>query len=152
VTHPSIRERLDADMKQALRSGDRLRLETLRMARSAVRNAEIETRSTLEGDAIVAVLRGLVKQRRESIELFRKGGREDLATREEQEVAVLEEYMPALLDEAAVEAIVREVIASEGASDARDLGKVMKATIARLQGRADGKQVNAIARRLLGGS
>jgi uncharacterized protein YqeY len=149
VSDAAIRERLDADMKDALRSGDRLRLETIRMARSALRNAEIDRGGSLEESAVMAVLRSLLKQRQDSIEQFRAGGRTDLAEREEAECRVLEEYLPPLLDEAAIEAVVREVIESRGTSEVRDLGTVMKITMGRLKGRADGKEVNAIVRRLL---
>jgi uncharacterized protein YqeY len=139
-------------MKDALRARDRLRLETLRMAKSSVRNVEIDRRAELDDAGVVGVLRTLIKQRRESVEQFARGGRQDLADKEEAEARILESYLPAQLDEAAVEAVVREVIAAEGAADPKALGKVMKSAMERLQGQADGKLVNAVARRLLSGA
>jgi uncharacterized protein YqeY len=148
---PELAARLDADMKDAMKSGDKLRVGTIRRARAALKNAEIEQRGTLSDDAAVKVLRGLVKQHRESIEQFRAGGRDDLVARESEEMAVLEGYLPAQMDEAAITAVVTEVIASEGASGPGDLGRVMKAAMARMGGQADGKKVRTIAQRLLEG-
>jgi len=147
----ALSERLDADMKGAMKAGDKLRVGTIRRARAALKNAEIEARGPLSEDASVKVLRGIVKQHRESIEQFRAGGRDDLVQNEEQEMAVIEGYLPAQMDAAALEPVIAEVIAAEGASSPADLGKVMKATMSRLGGSADGKEVRAIAQRLLGG-
>ncbi len=143
--------RLDADMKDAMRAGDKLRLGTIRRGRSAIKNAEIEARGPLDEDAAVKVLRGIVKQHRESIEQFRAGGRADLVEQEEREMAVLEGYLPAQLDAAALEPIVAEAIASEGAASPSDMGRVMKVVMTRVGGAADGKEVRAIVQRLLGG-
>ena len=147
----ALSERLDADMKGAMKAGDKLRVGTIRRARAALKNAEIEARGPLNEDASVRVLRGIVKQHRESIEQFRAGGRADLVESEEQEMAVIEGYLPAQMDSAALEPVIAEVIAAEGASSPADLGRVMKATMSRLGGSADGKEVRAIAQRLLGG-
>ena len=141
--------RLDDDLKAALRAGDKLRLGAIRRARSALKNAEIEARGDLPEEAQTRVLRGLVKQHRESIEQFRAGGRDDLVEREELEMSVIEGYLPALLDEAAIAAVVDEVVAAEGAAGPADLGRVMRAAMSRLAGRADGNQVRAIAQRRL---
>jgi uncharacterized protein YqeY len=143
--------RLDDDLKDALRAGEKVRLGAIRRARGALRNAEIEARGELSEEAEVRVVRGLVKQHRESIEQFRAGGREDLAAKEAEEMAVLEAYLPAQMDEAALTGIVSEAIAAEGASGPADLGRVMKAAMSRVAGRADGKDVRAIAQRLLEG-
>ena len=143
--------RLDGDMKDAMRAGDKLRLGAIRRARSAIKNAEIEARGPLDEDAAVKVLRGIVKQHKESIEQFRAGGRADLVEKEESEMSVLEGYLPAQLDAAALEPIVAEVIASEGAASPADMGRVMKAVMSRVGGTADGKEVRVIAQRLLGG-
>lgn len=143
--------RLDGDMKDAMRSGDKLRLGAIRRARSALKNAEIEARGPLGEEAAVKVLRGIVKQHKESIEQFRAGGRADLVEKEESEMSVLEGYLPAQLDAAALEPIVAEVIASEGAASPADMGRVMKVVMTRVGGTADGKEVRAIAQRLLGG-
>jgi uncharacterized protein YqeY len=146
-----LAERLDSDLKDAMRAGEKVRLGTIRRARAALKNAEIENRGALGDDAAVKVLRGLVKQHRESIEQFRAGGRADLVARESEEMAVLEGYLPAQMDEAAVTAVVTEVIAAEGASGPGDLGRVMKAAMARMGGRADGREVRTIAQRMLEG-
>jgi uncharacterized protein YqeY len=146
-----VAERLDHDLKDAMRSGEKVRLGTIRRARAALKNAEIEARGSLPDEAAVRVLRGLVKQHRESIDQFRAGGRDDLVAREREEMAVLEAYLPAQMDEAAISAVVAEVIAAEGAADPGDLGRVMKAAMSRLGGRADGKAVRAIAQRQLEG-
>lgn len=143
--------RLDGDMKDAMRAGDKLRLGAIRRARSAIKNAEIDARGPLDEDAAVKVLRGIVKQHKESIEQFRAGGRADLVEREQQEMSVLEGYLPAQLDAAALEPIVAEAIASEGAASPADMGRVMKVVMARVGGTADGKEVRVIAQRLLGG-
>ena len=147
----ALAERLDADMKGAMKAGEKMRVGTIRRARAALKNAEIEARGPLSEDASVKVLRGIVKQHRESIDQFRAGGRDDLVSNEEQEMAIIEGYLPAQMDAAALEPVIAEVIAAEGASSPADLGKVMKAAMSRLGGTADGKEVRAIAQRLLGG-
>jgi uncharacterized protein len=146
-----VAERLERDLKDAMRSREAVRVGAIRRARAALKNAEIEARGPLPDDAAVRVLRGLVKQHRESIEQFRAGGRDDLVARESEEMAVLEAYLPAQMDEAAMAAVVSEVIAAEDAAGPGDLGRVMKAAMSRMAGRADGKQVRAIAQRLLEG-
>lgn len=146
-----LRARLEADMKDALRSRDTLRLETIRGARGAIRNKEIELGEALGDEGIVRVLRSLVKQRADSIEQYRAGGREDLAEKEAAERAVLEAYLPAAPAAGEVERIVAEVIAELGASSPKDMGKVMKPALERLGAAADGKQVSEIVRRLLAG-
>jgi uncharacterized protein YqeY len=147
----SLRERLEVDMKQALRDRDRLRLETIRGLRGAVRNREIELGETLDQEGILRVIRGLVKQRAEAIEQYRAGGRDDLVRKEEAERAVLEAYLPAAPDASAIERVVREVIAEVGAQGPRDVGRVMRPALERLGAAADGKLVNETARRLLSG-
>jgi uncharacterized protein YqeY len=151
ITTPGVAARLDEDLKQAMRSGDKVRLGAVRRARSALKNAEIEARGPLDEDAAIRVLRGIVKQHRESIDQFRAGGRDDLVERETREMEVLEGYLPAQMDEAAVEAVVAEVIAAEGAEGPQDMGRVMKAAMGRVGASADGKLVRTIAQRLLGG-
>jgi len=147
----SISERLDTDAKSALRAGDKPRLAVLRRARAALKNAEIEARGELPEPEQVKVLQGLVKRHRESIEQFTAGNRQDLVDKEVAEMAVLEEYLPAQLDDAAIEAVVRQVIADEGVADAKGLGKIMRPAMAMLGGQADGGRVREIAQRLLGG-
>jgi uncharacterized protein len=151
VTNSTLSQRLETEMKDALRAGEKLRLGVIRRARSAVKNAEIEARGPLDDDGVVRALRGIAKQHRESIEQFRAGNRDDLADQEVAELAVLDEYLPAQLDQVAVEAVVRDVIAQEGATEVKDMGRVMKATMARLGSSADGSLVSAAAKRLLAG-
>ena len=150
-TISALAGRLDADLKDAMRAGDKLRLGTIRRARAALKNAEIEAREPLGDDAAVRVLRGLVKQHKESIDQFGTGGRDDLVATEEQEMAVLEAYLPAQMDASSIEPVVADAIAAEGATSLADLGRVMKSVMSRLGGTADGKEVRAIAQRLLGG-
>ena len=150
-TTTGIAERLDADLKDAMRAGDTTRRDAIRRARSALKNAEIEARAPLGEDAAVKVLRGIVKQHKESIEQFRAGGRDDLVASEEAEMAVLDAYLPAQMDAAAIEAVVGEVIAAEGATGPSDMGRVMKAVMSRVSGTADGKEVRVTVQRMLGG-
>jgi uncharacterized protein YqeY len=136
-------------MKDALRGRDSLRLQTIRGARGAIRNKEIEAGEELDDAGIVRVLRSLVKQRLDSIEQFRSAGRDELADKEAAEQGVLESYLPAAPSAAEVERVVAEVIAEVGASGPRDMGKVMKPALEKLGGAADGKQVSAIVKQLL---
>ena len=144
-----LRERLEADMKEALRARDTVRLETIRGARGAIRNREIELGETLDDAGIARVLRGLARQRGESIEQFGQASREDLVAKETRELAILEGYLPVAPDAAEVERVVRAVIAEVGAGGPRDVGRVMRPALERLGAAADGKLVNQIARRLL---
>ena len=127
-----------------MRSGDALRRDVLRMAQNAAYTIEKRDRRELTDDDYAAILAREVKTRRESVEAFRNGGREDLAAKEEAEIAILSEYLPQQLSEAEIQALVDEGIAATGASSARDLGKVMGWVAPRTRGRADGKQVSAL--------
>ena len=148
----ALRERLEADLKRAMKDGDAIRRETIRGVRGAVRNREIEVGGTLDDDGILRVIRALVKQRAEAIEQYRAGGRDDLVRKETAERELLEAYLPAGPDAAAVERVVREVIAEVGATGPRDVGRVMRPALERLGAAVDGKLVNETARRLLAGS
>jgi len=127
-----------------MRSGDALRRDVLRMAQNAAYTIEKRDRRELTDDDYAAILAREVKTRRESVEAFRNGGREDLAAKEEAEIAILSEYLPQQLSEPEIQALVDEGIAATGASSARDLGKVMGWLAPRTRGRADGKQVSAL--------
>ena len=127
-----------------MRSGDALRRDVLRMAQNAAYTIEKRDRRELTDDDYATILAREVKTRRESVEAFRNGGREDLAAKEEAEIAILSEYLPQQLSEAEIQALVDEGIAATGASSARDLGKVMGWLAPRTRGRADGKQVSAL--------
>ena len=127
-----------------MRSGDVLRRDVLRMAQNAVYAVEKRERREPSDDDVAAILTREVKTRRESIDAFRKGGREDLAAKEEAEIAILSEYLPEQLDEAAIQTLVVEAIAATGAASARDLGKVMGWLSPKTRGRADGKRVSEL--------
>ncbi len=137
----------------AMRKQEAVRLGTLRMLKAALMNREVERGRTLDEAEERQVVTSLVKQRKDSIEQFTKGGREDLAKKEASEIAVLEGYLPPAVDPAAIEQIVTAAIAEVGATSAKDMGKVMKAAMARLAGQTvDGKVVNELVRAKLAGS
>jgi hypothetical protein len=138
----SLRDRLQTDIATAMRGGDALRRDVLRMASSAAYNVEKRNGHPLTEDELLAVLSREVKTRRESVEAFRGGGREDLAAREEAEIAILSEYLPQALTEEEITSLVREAIAATGGTSARDMGKVMGWLAPRTRGRADGKRVS----------
>ena len=140
----SLRERIQSDITTAMRSGDALRRDTLRMAESAIYNAEKRDRRDLSDDEVAAVIAREVKTRRESVEAFRKGGREDLAAKEESEIAILVGYLPEQLSEAAIAALVAEAIAATAAAGPRDMGKVMGWLSPKTKGRADGRVVSQL--------
>ena len=139
----SLRERIQDDTTAAMRSGDVLRRDVLRMASSAAYNLEKEQLRELSDDQLIGVLTREVKQRRESVEAYRAGGREDLASREEAEITILKEYLPEPLTDEQLDALVGEGIAATGSATSRDLGKVMGWLAPRTRGRADGKVVSA---------
>ncbi len=145
----TLRERLHADTTAAMRSGDALRRDVLRMAQNAIYLIEKTKRVTLSEDEVLGVLTREVKTRRESVEAFRKGGREDLVAKEEAEIAILGDYLPAALTEDELVALVSEGIAATGAVSARDLGKVMGWLSPRIRGRADGKVTSGLVVRAL---
>jgi len=146
----SIQDRLSEEMKAAMRARDSLRLGTIRMARTALKNAEIEARQALDDAAAIKVLSTLVKQRREAAEAYRET-RPELADKEEQELLVLQEFLPAQLSEAELEEMIAKAIAESGASSMRDMGAVMKLVTPQTTGRADGKLVSEIVRKQLAG-
>ena len=144
-------EQISQDIAAAMRAKETTRLGALRMAKAALMNREAEKGGALDETESRQVMASLIKQRRDSIEQFRKGGRDDLADKESAEITVLEAYLPPALDAAALEAIIDEAIRTSGAASAKDLGKVMKAVMPKLAGQAvDGKLVNDIVRRKLG--
>lgn len=144
-----LRERLQADTTAAMRSGDTLRRDVLRMVQNAIYNTEKARKVTLSEDEILGVLAHEVKTRRESIEAFRKGGREDLAAKEEAEIAILADYLPAALTDDELRALVDEAVAATGAASARDLGKVMGWLSPKIRGRADGKVASGLVAQAL---
>ena len=146
----SIQEQLTAEMKVAMKARDSLRLSTIRMARTALKNAEIDARQELDDAATIKILSTLVKQRREAAEAYR-ATRPELADKEEQELAVLQEFLPAQLGMDELDRLVARAIAESGASAMRDMGAVMKLVTPQTTGRADGKLVSEIVRKQLAG-
>ena len=137
--------------KAALKSRDTVKLSTLRLLLAAVHNEEIRLRKELGAEEIQKVIATLSKQRSEAIDLYRKGGRNDLAQKEESELEILQAYLPQPLTEQEVQTLIRESIAELGATGVQDLGKVMKQVMPKVSGRTDGKRVNELAKALLGG-
>jgi uncharacterized protein YqeY len=144
-----LKERLREDMKEALKAKDKVKLSTIRMINSLIKNAEIEKRGKLTDEEIVQLLMKYAKQRRESIEMYEKGGRQDLVEKEKAELAVVESYLPKQMTEEEIKEIVKEAIEETGASSPKDIGKVMKVVMPKVRGRADGSLVNKIVRDLL---
>ena len=147
----TIAEQVGKDLVTALKAQEALKLSVLRMMKAALMNKKVELGKTLDDPEALAVLRTLAKQRRESVEAFRKGGREDLAAKEESEIKIVEAYLPAGASDEDMDAAVAAAISEMGASTAKDIGKVMKAAMAKLAGKnADGKRVNEKVRAKLG--
>lgn len=145
-------DRINEDLKAAMKSKDAERLSTLRMVKTALKNREIDKMAALTDEESLKILQSLVKQRRDSIEQYQQAGRVELAEKEAAEIKVIEEYLPAALDEAAVARIVEETIAETGASSIKEMGAVMKAVMAKLAGQTvDGKVVNQLVKSKLGG-
>ena len=144
-----LKTTLQNDMKTAMKAGDSTKLGTLRMLIAEIKKREIDKRATLEEAEIHKTISSMIKQRNDSVEAFTKGGREELAEKERQEIAVLKAYLPQQMGEAEVEALVVAAIAEIGAASPADIGKVMKAAMAKAGGRADGKLINEIAKRKL---
>jgi uncharacterized protein len=148
----SIVEQIEKDLVGAMKAKEELKLSVLRMAKAALMNKKVELGKPLGDSEALAVLRTLIKQRRESTEQFRKGKRDDLADKEEAEIKIIELYLPAGASAEEIEAAVASAIQETGASSAKDMGKVMKATMAKLAGKnVDGKQVSEKVRARLGG-
>jgi len=137
------------DLKQALKSGDKVRRSVIRLVMSAIKNTEISRQADLTDPDILGIIAKEVKQRRESIEAFKQGNRQDLVAQEEAEMAVLEEYLPQQMTRDEIIAEVRRVIAEVGAQGPGDKGKVMPRLIPQLKGRADGREINEIVTELL---
>lgn len=149
VSLMSLKEKLQEDLKTALKARDELRLSTIRLALSAVRNAEIDKGQELNDEQVTEVISREAKRRREAIEGAKSAGREDFAEKESKELEVLSEYLPKQLGEEEIEQIAREVIAETGAVSLKDRGRVMSALMQRVRGRADGKMVSQVVERIL---
>jgi uncharacterized protein len=148
----AIAEDVNRAITDAMKAKDQNRLVPLRMLKAAFMNREVEKGRSLDDNESRQVVASLVKQRRDSIDQFLKGGRKDLADKETAEISILEAYLPPAVDDAELERVVDAAIASTGAASAKDMGKVMKAVMPALAGKtADGKAVNELVRRKLGG-
>lgn len=142
----SILQQITEDMKQALKAQDKVRLNTLRLLLSQLKNARIDSGKELTPDDEIAVLLNAAKKRKESIDAFEAGHRLDLAERERQELAIIQQYLPTQLSDAEVDQKVVEVIATLGATSLKDMGRVMAEVMKSLKGRADGKKVQEMVR------
>jgi uncharacterized protein len=146
-----LMKKISEDMTAAMRARDQARLAPLRMAKAALMNREVEKGRELDDAESQQVIASLIKQRRDSIEQFQKGGREELAAREAAEIAVLQVYLPPAIDPADIQRAVDDAVAETAATSSKDLGRVMKAVMEKLAGRgADGRIVNELVRRKLG--
>ncbi len=149
----SLQEQLVNDMKEAMKSGDSVKVSTIRMLKAAIKNKEIEKGGTsykLSDKEILEVIVTAIKQRKDSIEQFTKGHRLDLAEKEKKELEILQAYMPPQMSDEEIKAEVKKAIAETSASSQKDMGKVMKVLMPRIAGRADGAVVNRIVRELIG--
>lgn len=147
----SLEQRLTDDMKAAMKAGEKETLGVVRRVLSALKNARIEKKADLDEQDEIKVVRSIAKQHKESIEQFRAAGREDLATKEESELAILTVYLPPEMDRAQLEALVDAAIAETGATSMKDMGGVIKAVMAKAQGQAEGGVVSALVKERLPG-
>ena len=145
----TIKEKLKADMIAAMKSKEKERLDTIRFVQAAVKRVEVDTRKDLDDAALIGILSNLSKQRKDSIEQFRKGGREDLATKEEAELKILQSYMPEQMSASELEAIVVAAIQESGAQTPREMGVVMKLVMAKTAGRAEGSAISDMVKKKL---
>ena len=145
----SLNHKIIEDLKVAMKKQERLRLSCLRMLKASLKNRQVEKGRELNDEEIRSQIFSLVRKGKDAIKGFREGGREDLALKEEQELEIFYEYLPKQLATEEIESILQEVISELSAESPRDLGKVMKAAMARMAGQAQGKEVNEIARKLL---
>jgi hypothetical protein len=146
----SLKVQLDEAMKDAMRARDSLRLNAIRMIRTAVKNREIDERRELDDQEVIGVLSTLAKQRKESAQAYRDGARADLAEKEEQELAIIQEFLPAQLSESELRALIEAAVAEAGATSMKEMGKVMKIVTPRTLGRADGRLVSEMVKARLG--
>ena len=142
-------DQIREDLKEALKAKDGIRVSVLRFLLAGIRNREIDKREPLNEEEILAEIASSVKRRRESIEAFKNGGRQDLVDKEEAELTILSQYLPEQIPDEEVRRIAREVIQAVGAASPSDIGKVMKELMPRVKGRAEGRTVNEIVRELL---
>lgn len=145
----NLSERLNEDMKQAMKSQDKFKLSTIRMVRATMKNLEIDLKRTLNDNEVLDILSREIKQRKDALQDFEKAGRDDLAEQVKAEAEILAEYLPEQLSEEEIKVIVQQTIQETGASSKADIGKVMSALMPKVKGRADGKLVNQAVQKLL---
>ena len=145
-----MRAQISNDIKAAMKSGDKIKVGTLRLINAAIQTAEIEAKTTIDDAAVIAVMTKMVKQRRDSIAQFTSGGRPDLAAIEQAEIAIIETYLPKQMDDAAVSAAIAAAIAETGAASAKDMGKVMGILKAKYAGQMDFQKASAAVKAKLG--
>jgi len=145
----SLDQKINEDLKHAMKANDRVRVSCLRMLKSSLKNMQVEKGRKLEEEEIQAVISSLIRKGKEAIGEFRRGGREDLALKEEEEIRIFYEYLPQQLTPEEIEKTLREIIAEVSATSSKDLGEVMKVAMFRMAGQAQGKEVSEIARKLL---
>ena len=146
----ALKDRITEDMKTAMRAGDKDRLATVRLALAAIKQREVDERISLDDTQVLAVLEKMIKQRREAITQFASGNRADLVAKETAEIGVLQQYLPAQMSEAEVDALIQEAIQATGAASMKDMGKVMAAVKAKAQGRTDMGALSARIKQKLG--
>jgi len=145
----SLLDKINEDLKNAMKQKDSIKLSCLRMLKTSIKKEQVEKMKELTDEEIVKIIQSLIKKGKEAIENFRKGNRNDLAEKEEKEVKILYEYLPKQLSLQEIEKIVREAISEVNATSIKDLGKVMKIAMQKVKGRAQGKDVNEVAKKLL---
>jgi uncharacterized protein YqeY len=145
----NLEEKLLEEMKKAMKTNDKIRLSTIRMIRSSSKNKEIELRRKLEDEDIIKVIQGMVRKGEESVEQFQAGGRNDLVEKEKMEIEILKSFLPQPIPQEEIIKIIDETIQETQASSLKDLGKVMKAVMPRLGGKADGKVINQLVKERL---
>ena len=145
----SLEERLVQEMKEAMKSNEKLRLSTIRMIRSTVKNKEIELRKPLDDGEIQKAIRGMVRKGEESVEQFKLGGRMDLVEKESKEIEILKSFLPQALTQEEILKIIDETIEETQSTSLKDIGKLMKSVMPKLQGKADGKLVNQLVKERL---
>ena len=145
----SLLNRLTEELKEALRAGNHTKLSVIRLLKSSIKNREIEKMAPLTDEEVIGIIMTALKQRRESIEQFQKGGREDLVQKEKSELEVLQTFLPQQLSEEELVSEVQAVIREVGASSPKDMGKVMKIVMVRVRGRAEGARVSSLVKELM---
>lgn len=145
----SIKNRLKDDMIAAMKAKEKERLDCIRFVQAAIKKVEVDTRKDLDDAAVTGILANLVKQRKDSIDQFKKGGREDLVAKEEAELKILQSYMPAQMDASELEGLVASAIAETGAKTMREMGAVIKAVMAKAAGRAEGSAISDMVKKKL---